>query len=123
MILHRSFQKAVGPALLVLVLHLACTGKVRAGDDGDPAQNKWHLTTVAWLAHHQEQFVLDTAPATLIGRISKQYEKFTYIFSDGTGTMELYSDTQLPLNTSIVVRGDFDEGTLIVKSWRPTGTR
>ena len=109
--------------LILSILLLASERTVRAGDDGDPAQNKWHLTTVAWLAHHQEQFVLDTAPATLIGRISKQYEKFTYIFFDGTGTMELYSDTQLPLNKSIVVRGDFDEGTLIVKSWRPSGSR
>jgi hypothetical protein len=84
-----------------------------------PKDDKWPVTTVAWIKHHQEDFVRDEVPATLVGKVTHQYGRYIYFFYDGTGKIQLYSEIQLPAGKSIVVRGKVDEDSFNVTSWRP----
>ena len=81
--------------------------------------DKWPVTTVAWIKHHQEDFVRDEVPATLVGKVTQQYGRYIYFFFDGTGKIQIYSEIQLPAEKSIAVRGNIDEDSFIVTSWRP----
>jgi hypothetical protein len=118
-----SIQPPRQLALLGLLLGLArmlpADEATTGGGMGDPAHSRWHLTSIQWIREHQEDFVLEERPATLIGRATKQYGRYTYIFTDGTGSIQLYSEIVLPVGKSIVVRGEIDETSLVVSSWRP----
>ena len=81
--------------------------------------DKWPVTTVAWIKHHQADFVRDEVPATLAGKVTQQYGRYIYCFFDGTGNIQLYSEIQLPVGESIAVRGDIDEDSFNVTCWRP----
>ena len=85
----------------------------------DPKDEKWTLTTVAWIKHHQTDFVLDEVSARLVGKVIHQYGRYIYFFFDGTGKIQLYSEIQLPTGKSIVVRGNIDENSFNVISWSP----
>jgi uncharacterized protein YdeI (BOF family) len=80
---------------------------------------KWPVTTVAWIKHHQEDFVREEVPATLVGKVTQQFGRYIYFFFDGTGNIQLYSEIQLPAGESIAVRGNVDEDSFNVTSWRP----
>jgi uncharacterized protein YdeI (BOF family) len=90
------------------------------GDEAGPEHSPGHVTSIRWIRDHETDFVLDSQPATLIGRVVRRYGGFLYLFSDGTGTIELYSEISLPPKTPIVIRGEIDETTFDVESWRPT---
>lgn len=97
---------------------------------GDPDNNKWKITTVKWIKGTKNQLKDDDRYAVLIGKVTKKIDGDTYLFNDGTGTIELDSDLDLPVGTNIVVRGhidqawldlgtsDYDNVELEVKSWR-----
>ena len=80
---------------------------------------KWPATTVAWIKHHQEDYVRDEVPATLTGKVTQQYGRYIYHFFDGTGKIQLYSEIQLPAGEAIIVRGKIDEDSFNVTSWCP----
>ncbi len=79
--------------------------------------DKWPVTTVAWIKHHQGDFVVDEVPATLVGKVTHQYGRYIYFFFDGTGKIQLYSEIQLPEGKPIVVKGNVDEDSFNVTSW------
>jgi uncharacterized protein YdeI (BOF family) len=119
--------------LAVAVVGLLFGAKVaQAGKyDADPDSNKWHITTVKWIKGTHNALKDDERYVVLLGKVSKKVDGDTYLFNDGTGTIELDSDIDLPVGKSIVVRGildqawlnagvsDFGNVEIEVKSWRP----
>lgn len=98
--------------------------------DKDPDSNKWHITTVKWIKGTHNSLKDDERYVVLLGKITKKIDGDTYILNDGTGTIELDSDIELPVGKNIVVRGlidqawlnigisDHDNVEIEVKSWR-----
>ena len=94
--------------------------------DENPDGNKWKQTTIRWVVQNENNLDKDYKFVALVGTISKKLDSDTYLFSDGTGTIELDSDIVLPVGKPIVVRGEIDQAYLHigpleinVDSWRP----
>ena len=94
--------------------------------DENPDGNKWKQTTIRWVVQNENDLDKDYKFVALVGTITKQLDDDTYLFSDGTGTIELDSDIALPVGKPIVVRGEIDQAylhigplELNVDSWRP----
>lgn len=113
----------LGLLLFLAALQILPANETPEGDvdPGGPAGNRWHLTSVAWIAHHLTTFVYEEQPVALVGKVTRAYGHFIYIFNDGTGHIELYSEISLPVGEAIVIRGAMDEDTINVSSWRPVG--
>lgn len=99
-------------------------GYVQAHDG--PESNKWKVTTVRWIQQNENDLDKDDVYVVVIGKITKQLDSDSYVFTDGTGELELDSDIKLPVGEQIVVRGHVDQRFLHVgpleievKSWRP----
>ena len=104
---------------------LGCTAVVRADDD--PDRNQQHMTTVAWIKEQDRNDNIDADDryVVLIGTVTKKTDEETYLFSDGTGSIQLDSEKELPLGMPIVIRGRIDQAFMgigrlevDVKSWR-----
>jgi len=94
----------------------------------DPAGDKWHVTTVSWIKANENDLDRDDETVAVIGRVTEKHSWHVYFFQDGTGTIELDSDIELPVGTPIVVRGRIDQAFLHigplqinVDSYRPIG--
>ena len=111
--------------ICLTLLSLSGIAFLRANDD--PDTNKEHISTIAWI---KEQDRVDNLDAdgryvVLVGKVTEKYKDETYIFSDGTGTIQLDSPIALPVGGHIVVRGHIDQAFLgigklevDVTSWR-----
>ncbi|MDX2226868.1 MAG: NirD/YgiW/YdeI family stress tolerance protein [Verrucomicrobiae bacterium] len=116
--------------LALMGFALTTSGLTAGSLTGDPDNNKWKITTVQWIKGTKNQLKDDDRYAVLIGKVTKKIDGDTYLFNDGTGTIELDSDIDLPVDSNIVVRGhidqawlgfgisDYDNVELEVKSWR-----
>ncbi len=94
----------------------------------DPASDKWHLTSVSWIQAHENDLDRDDTAVAVVGKVTEKHSSHVYFFQDGTGTIELDSDIDLPVGKAIVVRGRIDQAFLHigplqinVDSWRPVG--
>jgi uncharacterized protein (TIGR00156 family) len=92
-----------------------------------PANDKdvYHLTTVSWVVSTKDDMKVDDRYITLIGRVTKKIDNGSYWFTDGTGTVRLDSDKELPIDSKIVVGGRIDQAywgfghlEVDVKQWR-----
>ena len=95
---------------------------------GDPATDPWRVTSVSWIQENENDLDRDNDKVALIGEITEKHSDHIYFFKDGTGTIELDSDIDLPVGKQIVVRGRIDQAFLHigplqvnVDSWRPIG--
>ena len=70
-----------------------------------------HVTSVNWIQANQNNLEYDNNKVTVIGKIIEK-EGDDYIFSDGTGRIELDSDIDLPLGKEIAIHGRIDEAYL-----------
>lgn len=92
---------------------LISAGAVQAGKmDGDPSNNKWHITSIKWIKSTDNRLKDDDRWVVLCGRVTKKIDGDTYLFSDGTGTIELDSDLPLPSDRRIVIGGHIDQAWL-----------
>ncbi|HUB66105.1 MAG TPA: hypothetical protein VL981_01315 [Candidatus Methylacidiphilales bacterium] len=95
--------------------------------DENPNNTKDHVSSIAWIVERDkaDDIGVDGRYAVLIGKVTQKYKDETYFFEDGTGTIQLDSEIELPIGKTIVVRGDIDQAflgigklELNVKSWR-----
>ena len=95
--------------------------------DENPNNAKDHVTSIAWIVarDNDDDIGVDDRYAVLVGKVTEKYKDETYVFSDGTGTIQLDSEEHLPIGKTIVVRGQIDQAflgigklELDVKSWR-----
>jgi len=111
--------------LLVTAVLISLSGMAALTANDSPDSNKYHLTTVKWIEGIQNGLDNDNKYVVLEGKVTKQLDDDSYQFSDGTGTIELDSDIQLPVGKKIIVRGEVDQAFLHigplevnVQSWR-----
>ena len=111
--------------LLVTSLLLSLGGAAALNASDSPDSNKYHLTTIAWVQTIQNGLDNDNKYVVLEGKVTKKLDDDSYQFSDGTGTIELDSDVDLPVGAKIIVRGEVDQAFLHigplevdVQSWR-----
>jgi uncharacterized protein YdeI (BOF family) len=98
--------------LCLTVLSLCGSALLKANET--PDDNKYKIASVRWVIAKDKDDDLDTDDryVVLIGKISEKYKDETYIFSDGTGTIQLDSPIKLPVGKKIVVRGHIDQAFL-----------
>lgn len=112
-------------------LTLVGVSALNAGDNtacsqsGSPCSNKDRVTSIRWIESVQHDLDADDCYVVLVGKITKKYKDETYFFTDGTGTIQLDSEIDLPVGKNIVVRGRIDQAFLSVgklevevSSWR-----
>ena len=97
---------------LVAAAALFTTFSATASNEENPDSNKWKQTTVRWVIQNENDLDKDYKFVALVGKITKKLDSDTYLFTDGTGTIELDSDINLPVGTNIVVRGEIDQAYL-----------
>ncbi len=105
---------------------LAPAAAVKAGDE-NPNNAKDHVSSVAWvIARDKDDDIgVDDRYVVLVGKITEKVKDETYLFTDGTGTIQLDSEAKLPVGVPIVIRGQIDQAFLgigklevDVTSWR-----
>lgn len=103
----------------------ASCDKAAAACPQSPCSNKDRVTSIRWIESVQHDLDTDDCYVVLVGKITEKYKDETYFFTDGTGTIQLDSDIDLPVGKTIVVRGHIDQAFLSVgklevevKSWR-----
>lgn len=120
-------RKSTAP-FLGLVAAAAIFGAINASaaHDENPDSNKWKVTSINWVRQNENDLDKDYKFVALVGKVTQKLDDDTYLFSDGTGTLELDSDIDLPVGKEIVVRGEIDQAFLHigpleinVDSWRP----
>jgi len=111
--------------ILLTSILLAFGGAAVLNASDSPDSNKYHLTTVKWVEGIQNGLDNDYKYVVLEGKVTKKLDDDSYQFSDGTGTIELDSDIELPVGTKIIVRGEVDQAfmhigplEINVDSWR-----
>ena len=111
-------------AFLTLVSLLG-TAALKANET--PDDNKYHIASVRWIEAKDKADDLDADDryVVLVGKITSKYKDETYVFTDGTGTIQLDSEIELPVGKKVVVRGHVDQAFLgigklevEVDSWR-----
>jgi|GEM_PF-1492438 len=105
----KSTSVLLGFAAAVLAFS---TVSVAAARDENPDSNKWKITTVHWIIAAQNDLDMDNKKVTLIGKVTKKLNGDSFVFDDGTGSIRLDSDIDLPINQSIVIRGEIDQAYL-----------
>lgn len=110
-------------AVAVVVVSISFHARAVAGE---PDAKNWKLTTVGWIKSTENDLDQDNRSVAVIGKVTQKHNGDTYFFTDGTGTIELDSDIELPVGKTIVVRGRVDQAFLHigpleinVDSWRP----
>ncbi len=95
--------------------------------DENPNNTNDHVSSIAWvIARDKDDDIgVDDRYVVLVGKVTEKYKDETYIFTDGTGTIQLDSSEKLPIGKTIVVRGQIDQAFLgigklevDVTSWR-----
>ena len=113
--------------LLAGICILSLVGTSMRASDENPNNTKDHVSSVAWVQERDkaDDIGVDDRYVVLVGKVTSKYKDETYIFSDGTGTIQLDSEIKLPIGVPIVVRGNIDQAFLgigklevDVTSWR-----
>jgi uncharacterized protein YdeI (BOF family) len=113
--------------LFVSLTVLSLFGASALKADEDPNVAKDHVSSIAWVQAKDkaDDIGVDDRYVVLVGKVSEKYKDETYIFSDGTGTIQLDTEINLPIGRTIVVRGHIDQAFLgigklevEVDSWR-----
>ena len=77
-----------------------------------PDTAPYHLTTVSWVVSTKDNMDVDDRYVSLIGRVTKRISDDSYWFSDGTGSVRLDSDAELPVGPRVVIGGRIDQAYL-----------
>jgi uncharacterized protein YdeI (BOF family) len=100
---------------------LGSAAAVKASDQ-NPNNTKDHVSSIAWVVARDKD---DDIGVDDRYKVTEKYKDETYIFTDGTGTIQLDSEAKLPVGKKIVVRGNIDQAFLgigklevDVTSWR-----
>ncbi|MES2309508.1 MAG: NirD/YgiW/YdeI family stress tolerance protein [Verrucomicrobiota bacterium] len=93
--------------LLLLVSVGFISAKDCSKDEGAPCGNQWKIASVKWVLSH-DSLKVDGKKVVLVGKITKKQDEDTYFLNDGTGTIELDSDINLPVGQEVVVHGRID---------------
>lgn len=112
-------MKKTVPFLAVATLSSLFLSRALASDP------PYHLTTVSWVITNKDNIDVDDRYVTLIGRITKQIKDGAYLFTDGTGTIQLDTgNSTLPVGQKVVIGGRIDQAyfgwgvlEVDVKSW------
>lgn len=111
---------------LGLTLFSLCVPAITRAND-DPDRNREHISTIAWIKEQDRKDNIDADDryVVLVGKVTHKEDDDTYIFNDGTGTIQLDSDERLPVGKPIVIRGRIDQAFMgigrlevDVQSWR-----
>lgn len=73
-------------------------------------------TTVKWVIDNENELNSDGQKVHIRGKVSAQLNADTYLFDDGTGTIELDCDSSLPVGHEIVIDGGIDQAFLHIGS-------
>jgi len=113
--------------LFVGLTTLSLVGVAALKADENPNHTKDHVSSIAWIVARDkdDDIGVDDRYIVLVGKVTKQVKDETYIFTDGTGTIQLDSEAKLPVGKTIAVRGNIDQAFLgigklevDVTSWR-----
>ncbi len=98
----------------LVALSLVGTNSVVQAHDENPNNIKDHVTSIRWIQARDkdDDIGVDQRWVVLVGKVDKVIKDHVYLFSDGTGTIQLDSDVKLPVGESIVVRGEIDQAFL-----------
>lgn len=98
----------------LVALSLVGTNSVVRAHDENPNNIKDHVTSIRWIQARDkdDDIGVDQRWVVLVGKVTKVIKDNVYLFSDGTGTIQLDSDIKLPVGASIVVRGEIDQAFL-----------
>jgi uncharacterized protein YdeI (BOF family) len=82
--------------------------------DQNPNHTKDHVSSIAWIQARDkdDDIGTDDRYVVLVGKVTKQIKAETYLFSDGTGTIQLDSEIKLPVGKTLAVRGNIDQAFL-----------
>ena len=94
--------------------------------DPKPGGPPYHLTTVSWVVETKNDLKVDDRYVSLIGRVTKRLNDDSYLFSDGTGSIQLdCPHAELPVGAKVVIGGRIDQAYLgigpleiNVREWR-----
>ena len=102
-------KKTFAPLLAAFVL----LGLLPTLSHAAPDYHIYRLTTVSWIIATRNDISKDDDYVTLIGYVTKKIGDETYLFTDGTGKIQLDSaDIQLPVGVPIVIGGRIDQAFL-----------
>jgi uncharacterized protein YdeI (BOF family) len=98
----------------LVALSLVGTNSVVQAHDENPNNVKDHVSSIRWIQERDkdDDIGVDQRYVVLVGKVTKVIKDNVYLFSDGTGTIQLDSDVKLPVGESIVVRGEIDQAFL-----------
>jgi uncharacterized protein YdeI (BOF family) len=100
--------------LLVGLATLSLAGLTALKADENPNKTKDHVSSIAWIEAKDkaDDIGVDDRYVVLVGKVTKQIKEETYLFTDGTGTIQLDSEIKLPVGKKIAVRGNIDQAFL-----------
>ena len=100
--------------LFVGLTTLSLVGAASLKADQNPNHTKDHVSSIAWIQARDkdDDIGTDDRYVVLVGKVTKKIKDETYLFSDGTGTIQLDSEIKLPVGKTIAVRGDIDQAFL-----------
>ncbi len=93
----------------------------------DGERDRRHMTTVSWIKEQDRKDNIDADDryVVLVGVVTRKTDDDTYVFDDGTGSIQLDSDKHLPVGYRVVIRGRVDQAFMgigrlevDVNSWR-----
>lgn len=98
----------------LVALSLVGSNSVVQAHDENPNNIKDHVTSIRWIQARDkdDDIGVDQRWVVLVGKVTKVIKDKRYLFSDGTGTIQLDSDVKLPVGSTIVVRGEIDQAFL-----------
>jgi uncharacterized protein YdeI (BOF family) len=100
--------------LFVGLTTLSLVGISALKADENPNHTKDHVSSIAWIVarDNDDDIGVDDRYVVLVGKVTQKIKDETYLFSDGTGTIQLDSEIKLPVGTTIAVRGNIDQAFL-----------
>ena len=98
----------------LVALSLVGTNSVVRAHDENPDNVKDHVSSIRWIQARDkdDDIGVDQRYVVLVGKVTKVIKDNVYLFTDGTGTIQLDSDVKLPVGSKIVVRGEIDQAFL-----------
>ena len=101
-------------SLVLMLTVLSLSGAPALMADENPNITKDHVSSIAWITakDKDDDIGVDDRYIVLVGKVTEKYKEETYTFTDGTGTIQLDSDIELPIGKTIVVRGNIDQAFL-----------
>ena len=100
--------------LFVGLTVLSLFGAAAVKADQNPNNTKDHVSSIAWIVARDkdDDIGVDDRYVVLVGKVTEKYKEETYVFTDGTGTIQLDSEIKLPVGKTIAVRGNIDQAFL-----------